>query len=241
LDLEGRLAVVTGGASGLGFAAAERLASSGAEVLLVGRSATRLEAAAERIGGKADVRVADVSDPDQLRDLFEDLVEVNVLITCAGWSVSGLVTEVSMAKVRDLFDTRLLGQLAAVAHGVPKMPVGSAIVLCSGVADRLGRRGYSAGTAVDGAINALTRQLAVELGPLGIRVNAVSPGMISDTDHETGLPRHVVDRLFAASVSRVPQGRLGLAADVADVIHFLVSTTYVSGHVIEVDGGWSVT
>ncbi|MFI6956498.1 SDR family NAD(P)-dependent oxidoreductase [Nocardia sp. NPDC050408] len=240
-SLAGKLAVITGGGSGLGFASARRLAEAGADVMLVGRSLERVRKAADTIGEHARGWSSDVSDHQQLADLFLQWPRVDILVTCAGSAIAGPVESLSVAKVRRLLDTRVLGQLIAVQCALPRMSSDGTIVLTSGVADRVGLPGYSVGAVVDGAINALVAQLAVELGPRGIRANAISPGLIGGTDQQTGLPPGKLDRLYAELARRVPQRRVGWPSEVADAIHFLVTTTYVNGQVLQVDGGWSAT
>jgi NAD(P)-dependent dehydrogenase (short-subunit alcohol dehydrogenase family) len=179
--LRGKIAVVTGGSAGIGYAIARRFASFGAKVILASREAQRLAAAVQSIPDAVAIPT-DVSDPSQVQQLFEGLSGVDLLVTCAGAAIFGAIDEVSVAEAKSLFEGRFFGQLAAAHYAVPKMPPGSAIIFCSGIAASVGLPNYSAGSALCGAVNSMTRSLAVELAPRGIRVNAISPGLIEGTD-----------------------------------------------------------
>jgi NAD(P)-dependent dehydrogenase (short-subunit alcohol dehydrogenase family) len=240
-ELKGKRVVVTGGASGIGFATAKRLAAAGAEVILVGRTKARLEDAVSKIDGTVRYAVTDVSQDDQVKALFGQLDRIDVLITCAGGALFGPVEKLSMDSVRELFATRFFGQMMAAHYAVPKMPEGGVIIFCSGVADRVGMAGFSAGTAIDGALNAMARSLAVELAPRGIRVNAVSPGLIADTQIRTNMPPSMVQDWAVETTGAIPLKRPGLSMNCADAAYFMVTNDYISGQVIEVDGGWSAT
>ncbi|ARV63314.1 oxidoreductase [Nostocales cyanobacterium HT-58-2] len=236
-----KVAVITGGGSGIGYATAQRFASAGARVVLVGRNIQRLDEAVQRIGNNATAISTDVSDEQQVKQLFDQLKQVDLLVTCAGGALFGSVEAIGLPLVRELFATRFFGQLAAAHYAVPKMPSGGVIIFCSGVADIVGLPFFSAGTAIDGAINAMTRSLAVELGPRGIRVNAISPGLIDDTNIQTNMSREQLEEFTDTTVQAIPLKRMGRPNDVADAAYFLATCQYVSGLVIEVDGGWSAT
>ncbi len=239
--LTGKIAVVTGGGSGIGYAIAERLAHSGAHVILSSRNAQRLDEAVKRIGHGAVAVPTDVSEEEQVKQLFDQLQKVDLLVTCAGGALFGLVEVIPPVLVRDLFATRFFGQLTAAHYAIPKMPAGGVIIFCSGVADIVGLPFFSAGTAIDGAINAMTRSLSVELGSRGIRVNAISPGLIEDTDIQTNMSRDQLQEIADSTVNAIPLKRKGRPTEVADAGYFLATCQYVSGQVIEIDGAWSAT
>jgi NAD(P)-dependent dehydrogenase (short-subunit alcohol dehydrogenase family) len=239
--LEGKLAVVTGGGSGIGLAIAERFAGDGAKLVLVGRRKGRLDEAAARIGGDAYGVSVDVEDEDQVKALFDDLPRVDLLVTCAGGAVFGPVDELPLAAARKLFEARFFGQLSACRYAVPKMPEGGAILLCSGVAGRVGLVDYSAGSALCGAINAMGRALAVELAPRGIRVNVLSPGFIVPTSIEFNLEGEKLAAFVRDTMARIPLDRPGQPSSMADAAYFLATCDYVSGQVIDVDGGWTAS
>jgi len=242
-SLDHKVAVITGGGSGIGLAIAERLAAAGARVVLVGRRQARLDAAAARIGAAASVVVADVGDEAQVKAVFDALEHVDILVTCAGDAFFGSIDETPPRAWVDLFAGRFFGQLYACHYAVPKMPAGGVIILCSGIAARAYVPLYSGGAALCGAVNALGRQLAVELAPRGIRVNVLSPGLIQDTAIESNLTGDA-DRLVAFwndTLARIPAGRAGTPAEAADGAYYLATCSYASGVVLDVDGGWTAT
>jgi NAD(P)-dependent dehydrogenase (short-subunit alcohol dehydrogenase family) len=239
--LEGKIAVVTGGGSGIGLAIAERFGREGAQVVLVGRRKERLDEATARIGGGATGVSVDVSDEEQVRDLFEGLPRVDILCTCAGRAVFGPIDELPPSEWRELFSGRFFGQIYACHHAVPKMPPGGVILLCSGIADRAHVPDYAGGAALCGAVNALGRALAVELAPRGIRVNVLSPGFIVGTKIEFNLEGEKAIEFVKRSIASVPLGRPGKPEDLADAAYFLATCEYASGQVIEIDGAWTAT
>ncbi len=237
--LEGKIAVVTGGGSGIGMAIAERFAREGAQLVLVGRRKQRLDEAAARIGGGATGVSADVGDEEQVRALFEDLARVDILCTFAGSAVFGRIDELPPSEWKKLFAGRFFGQVYACHHAVPKMPEGGVILLCSGIAARAHVPDYSGGAAMCGAVNALGRSLAVELAPRGIRVNVLSPGFIVGTDIQFNLEEEEAIAFAKRWIGETPLGRPGKPEDLADAALFLATCDFVSGQVIEVDGGWT--
>ena len=239
--LDGKIAVVTGGASGIGLAVSERFARDGAQLVLVDRRADRFDDALARVGPGARGVEVDVSDDDQVRALFEDLLRVDILCTFAGGAVFGAIDELPPSKWRDLFSGRFFGQLSACRYAVPKMPEGGVIMLCSGIADRTHVPEYAGGAALCGAVNALGRALAVELGPRGIRVNVLSPGFIVGTQIEFNLEGQKAIDFVQRSIACTPLGRPGRPEDMAEAAYFFATCEFASGQTIEVDGAWTAT
>lgn len=240
-ELAGKVSVVTGGGTGIGFAIAERLARAGSAVVLVGRRPARLEAAAAKIGAAARARAADVGDEGQVRALFDSLDRVDVLATCAGAAVFGGMQETPPGRWRDLFDGRFFGQINCCHYALPKMSAGGVILLCSGIADAANVPRYSGGSALCGAVNALGKNLAVELAPRGIRVNVLSPGLIAETDIESNLDEKGVAHLFETAIAATPLRRAGVPANAAEAAYALIANDYLTGVVLPVDGGWTAT
>lgn len=240
--LNGKLAVVTGGGSGIGLGIAERFAQEGANVVIVGRRQQRLDEAVRRIGPRASAVSADVGVDTDLKRVFDGLARVDLLVTCAGTALFGPVEQVPPQAWRDLFAGRFFGQLAACHYAVPKMPPGSAIMLCSGVAGRAGLNNYSGGSALCGGINAMGRALAVELVPKGIRVNVLSPGLIGETGSESNLAGREADAFFSDLLNhKIPMKRAGRPADMAEGAMFLATCAYANGMVLDIDGGWTAS
>jgi len=239
--LEGKIAVVTGGASGIGLAVSERFARDGAQLVLVDRRADRFEEAVARVGGGARGVEVDVSDEEQLRALFEDLPRVDILCTFAGGATFGAFDELPPSKWAELFTARFFGQLNACHYALPKMPEGAVIMLCSGVADRTHVPEYAGGAALCGAVNALGRALAVELGPRGIRVNVLSPGFIVGTQIEFNLEQEKAIEFVKRSIASTPLGRPGSPEDMAEAAYFFATCEFASGQTIDVDGAWTAS
>lgn len=240
-DLSGKVSVVTGGGTGIGFAIAQRLAGAGSEVVLVGRRLPRLVDAAAEIGGTARAFAADVADEQQVAALFDSLERVDVLVTCAGGAFFGTMQDTPPRSWRNLFDGRFFGQINCCHYALPKMVDGGVILLCSGIADAAHVPDYGGGSALCGAINAMGRNLAVELAPRGIRVNVISPGLIADTAIESNLDDAGVGKLFAAAIAATPLRRAGVPANAADAALALIANDYLTGVVLPVDGGWTAT
>ncbi|MBM4267080.1 MAG: SDR family oxidoreductase [Deltaproteobacteria bacterium] len=237
--LEGKVAVVTGGGSGIGFAIARRFAEEGARLVLVGRRRERLERAAAEIGRGAAGIPADVGVEAEVKAVFDRLERVDLLVTCAGGAVFGTIDGLPPEEWKRLFEGRFFGQIYACHHAVPKMPAGGVILLCSGIAAAAHVPEYSGGSALCGAVNALGRNLAVELAPRGIRVNVISPGLIEGTEIENNLDGEKLMQFWQSTVDRIPAKRAGRPGDTAEAAHFLATCAYASGIVLDVDGGWT--
>ena len=239
--LAGKIVVVTGGSTGIGYAIARRFASVGAKLILASRQPQRLVTAAQSIGYSSVAIPTDVSDLEQVQRLFEGLEQVDILVTCAGAALFGAIDTVPVAQAKSLFEGRFFGQLAAAHYAVPKMPPGSVIIFCSGIAASVGLPYYSAGSALCGAVNSMARALAVELAPKGIRVNAISPGFIESTDIQSNLSKEQLENFVESTKAKIPLGRAGQPDEVADAAFFLAICGYVTGQIIEVDGGWTAS
>jgi NAD(P)-dependent dehydrogenase (short-subunit alcohol dehydrogenase family) len=237
--LDGKTAIITGGGSGIGFAIAERFVKEGANVVLAGRSQKRLDEAVEKLGRRTRGMVTDVADEAQVQRLIDSEPRIDLLVTCAGGAVFGPVEQVPTKSWRELFDGRFFGQLSACHHAVPKMPPGSSIVLCSGIAGHAALVNYSGGAGLCGAVNAMGRSLAVELAPKGIRVNVLSPGLTHGTAIDWKVPPEKLDEFMAGLMSNIPMKRSASAHEMADAAFFLATCTYATGMVLDIDGGWT--
>jgi NAD(P)-dependent dehydrogenase (short-subunit alcohol dehydrogenase family) len=242
--LEGKVAVVTGGNSGIGLAAAIRLQQEGAKVAISGRSRKTLDEAVKTIGnGVLAVQsdVAKLSDVDKLfAEVSQKLGKIDVLFVNAGVATFAPLAETSESAYDNLFDINIKGAYFTIQKALPFLNDGASIVLNTSVADSTGTAGASAYSATKAALRSLARTAAAELVGRGIRVNAVAPGpIVTPIFGKTGLPQEAIDEFARDITAKVPMKRLGQPEEVAGAVAFLASqdASYITGVEINVDGG----
>jgi NAD(P)-dependent dehydrogenase (short-subunit alcohol dehydrogenase family) len=216
-------AVFLGGSSGIGLAAARRAAAGGWDVVIASRDPARADVDAERVA-------VDVTDAAAVRETFAALGPVDHLVASTVARAGGPARELDLDAARHAFETKLWGPFAAIQSA----DVRGSIVLVSGVAATTPMRGGSATAAVNGAVEALVRTLAVELAP--VRVNAVSPGIV-DTPTWAAMGDDQRQAMFDRLAGALPAGRVGTPEDVAEAIWLLLNNGFVTGVVVPVDGG----
>ncbi|MCU1490589.1 MAG: family NAD(P)-dependent oxidoreductase [Acidimicrobiaceae bacterium] len=228
-------ALVTGSTSGIGRAAARRLARDGWQVIVHGRDADRgaeVVGEIEAFGGKARFVAADLSDAAELDHLVEQVGQVDVLVNNAGFAWFGPTGELDVATFDRLFDANVRSAYFLVAALAPKMAArgNGSIINLGSMAGQIGLAGGAAYSATKAALASFTRSWAAEYSPAGVRVNTVSPGPIY-----TSASSERVEALGAATLL----ARVGEPDEIAEVIGFLASekASYVTGAVFAADGG----
>jgi NAD(P)-dependent dehydrogenase (short-subunit alcohol dehydrogenase family) len=233
--LQDKRVVVLGGTSGIGLAVAEQAASQGASVIIASSSAERVQKAVASIGGGAQGQAVDLSDERAVATFFSKLGTFDHLVFTAGDSLHlHDLAATDLQQARRAFELRYWSALAAVKYGSPQIRKGGSVVLTTGIAGRRPQSGWVMAASVCGAIEALTRALAIELAP--IRVNAVSPGVVR-TNLWQNMSSAEREQLFESVGKRLPVGRIGEAHDIAQAYLFLMQEGFGTGQTVVVDGG----
>jgi len=242
--LEGKVAVVTGGNSGIGLATAKRLQEEGAKVVISGRSKKTLEEAVKTIGNGVLAVQSDVSkfaDVDKLyAEVSQKLGKIDVLFVNAGVAKFARLAERSESVYDEQFDINIKGAYFTIQKALPFLNDGASIILNTSVVDSKGSVGASAYSATKAALRSLARTAAAELVGRGIRVNAVAPGpIVTPIFGRAGLSKEAVDDFAKEIVAKVPMKRFGQPEEVASAVAFLASqdASYITGVEINVDGG----
>ncbi|WP_217555162.1 SDR family oxidoreductase [Streptomyces sp. GbtcB6] len=235
MGLQGQRVVVIGGTGGIGLAVAEGAAREGARVVVASRRQESVDAALKVLPEDTEGQVLDATDEDAVRGFFTRLGAYDHLVYTAGDSLLlESVAGTDIAAARNFLDTRLWGAYAAVKYGAGSIRPGGSVVLTTGTAGSRPLPGSSVASALCGAMESLTRALAVELAP--VRVNVVSPGVVR-TELWRELPEADREGLFRSSAESLPVGRVGEPADVAEAYLYLMRGGYSTGSVVVVDGG----
>ncbi|MEM1432129.1 MAG: SDR family NAD(P)-dependent oxidoreductase [Pseudomonadota bacterium] len=250
MEFEGKVAIVTGGAQGIGLACAVALHAGGASVVLADIDQDAGAAAAERLGPRAAFVATDVRAMAEMEALAEAALArfggIDILVNNAARALDGVVDEIDEERWTTVIDTNLNGYWRAMRVCVPEMRKrgGGAVVNLSSVQGLRAFAGWPAYAAAKGAVNALTVQTALDLAPAGIRVNAVAPGTILTPMNE---------KIFAdlpdggAALKQTwnrahPIGRFGYPGEIAETVVFLASdrASFITGEVLRVDGGLAI-
>ena len=243
--LEGKIALITGGTTGIGLATAKRFVNEGAYVFITGRREAELASAAREIGKNVTAVKGDVSNLDDLDRLFANIKQqkgtLDVVFANAGAAKFGALGTITEEFFDSIFDTNVKGLLFSVQKALPLMPNGGAIVLNASIAGYKGRPSNGVYSATKAAVRSFARTWTNDLKDRHIRVNAVSPGA-TDTPGFHGLLSSAnvdVEAQRQQAIGSVPLGRLGTADDVAKAVVFLASddSSYVAGVELSVDGG----
>ena len=242
--LDGRTALVTGGASGIGEATSRVFAAAGAAVRIVDVNRERAEALARELPN-ASAFVCDITDEEAVRKLFASFAGLDILVNNAGIGLVGNIEETEAEDFRRLFRVNVEGLYLATKYALPLLLAasGGTIVNIGSVAGLVGVKKRFAYCATKGAVIAITRQLAVDY-PTQIRVNCICPGTVDTPFVEAYLEKyhkHEKDKVRAELNARQPIGRLGRPDEIANLALYLSSceATFINGAVMPIDGGWT--
>ncbi len=243
MNLDERVAIVTGGSRGIGLAVAGRLAQAGARVVLCGRDEARAEDAAQKLrdnGGDVAAVRADVSDIESVKNMVKTTLErhdrIDILVNNAGIVADGLLLRMTDENWQKVLDTNLTGVFNCTklaARAMLKQRYGR-IVTIGSVVGLIGNPGQANYCAAKAGVIGFTKAIARELGPRGITANVVAPGFI-----ETEMTGQLNEEQTTRILDGVILGRFGTPADVAECVLFLASDSagYITGQVVRVDGG----
>jgi NAD(P)-dependent dehydrogenase (short-subunit alcohol dehydrogenase family) len=242
---EGKVAVVIGGNSGIGFASAKAFAREGARVIITGRDPDTLRSAAQEIGNGALAQRSDISNLKEIESLFArvgaEYGRVDVLFVNAGVGAFLPIEAVTEADWNRIHDTNLKGVFFSVQKALPLMSKGAAVVLTGSIGALKGIPTGSVYAASKAGLRALGRSFAAELVARGIRVNVVSPGPIETPimQRTGGLPPEAIPALREQMIANTPMKRMGAPEEVAEAVLFLASdaAAFVTGVDFLVDGG----
>ena len=241
---EGKIAVITGGNSGIGLATAQRLANEGAYVFITGRRQPELDAAVKLIGKNVTAVQGDVSNLADLDRLYATVKQqkgrIDILFANAGGGEFAPLGSITEAHYDKAFNINVKGVLFTVQKALPLLVDGGAIVLNASIVSSKGMPAFSVYSATKAALRSFARTWTVDLKDRKIRVNAVSPGPI-ETPGVDGLAKNPGDlaQIKANLASAVPMGRMGTADEIAKVVSFLASddASFITGIELFVDGG----
>ena len=244
--LEGKIALITGGNSGIGLATAKQFVNEGAYVFITGRRDAELSAAVKEIGRNVTGVQGDVSNLGDLDRLFAQIkrekCKLDIVFTNAGWAQFAPLGEITEEHYDSLFNVNVKGLLFTAQKALPLMPDGASIILNASIVASKGWAQWSVYSATKAALRSFARTWAADLKDRGIRVNAVSPGVIdtpglNELLASSGAGAHALKALAAGA----PLGRPGTPDEIARAVVFLASddSSYVTGIELFVDGGFA--
>jgi 2-keto-3-deoxy-L-fuconate dehydrogenase len=241
--LDGKTALITGGASGIGEATARTFASAGAKVLIVELDEARAKKCSESIPDSLSF-TCDIADESQVERLFKNIQSLDILVNCAGIGLVGNVEETDAAGFRKLFRVNVDGTYLMTKAALPLLKQSHGSVLNMGsVAGLVGVKRRFAYCATKGAVIAMTRQLAVDY-PTEIRANCIAPGTVDSPFVEGYLEkyhRNEKEKVRNELNERQPIGRLGRPDEIAKLALYICSPAaeFMNGSVVTIDGGWT--
>ncbi|MDJ0686057.1 MAG: SDR family oxidoreductase [Alphaproteobacteria bacterium] len=244
--LDGIRAVITGGTTGIGYAAAHRLIEEGARVILTGQNQGRIDDATARLGERAQGFLAQAESPEDASALA-DFVKtafggLDVLFANAGVAWPTPFDAVDLESLQRQMAINFAGPLFAVQKLAPLMGEGASVIFNTSNLNELGMPGMAVYSASKAALRSLARTLQTELEPKGIRVNTVAPGPVETPIYgKLDMPEEQLDAMAQQILAKVPAGRFGKPEEIAGAVAFLASpdSSFMRGAEVTVDGGWS--
>jgi len=244
-SLQGKVAVVTGGNSGIGYASAQKLKAQGANVIITGRSQERVEKAANELGVTGVV--ADVTSLSAIDNLVTEVKDshgnVDVLFVNAGIFTPAPVGQITEEVYDSQFNINFKGAIFTTEKFLPILNDGASIINLSSINAYTGMPNTAIYAATKAALNSYTRTAATELAPRKIRVNAVNPGPVATPIFgKTGMPEEQLNGLAEAMQERIPLKRFGQPEDIANLVAFLASdeASFITGSEYNIDGGMNI-
>jgi NAD(P)-dependent dehydrogenase (short-subunit alcohol dehydrogenase family) len=235
MSIHNQRIAILGGSSGIGLALAKLTASLGAQVIITGRDEKKLQEAVKQINAPVQAEVADGANAQQMKDFFSKIGRVDhLVITLSGAKGGGMLKDLDLSELRAGFEAKFWAHITSLQVALPFLLADGSVTLISSISARRASPGTAGLAAINGAIEAMIPTLAVELRPL--RVNAVSPGVI-DTPWWNRIPEEQRRALFDQSAAQTPVGRVGKPEDIARAVLFIIEDTFITGSVIECDGG----
>jgi NAD(P)-dependent dehydrogenase (short-subunit alcohol dehydrogenase family) len=236
--INGSVAVVVGGASGIGWATAQLLAAEGARVTIGDRDTDLAAQRAAELGQTS--AFVEVTDEESVAALFDDVVgregRLDTVVNCAGFSGFGMITDLDAGQFRSVVDVCLTGAFLVLKHAGRHLGEGGSVVSLTSLNARQPAIGLSAYCSAKAGLSMLTGVAALEMGPRGIRVNAVAPGFVHTplTEGAAAIPGVVEEY-----VENTPLGRAGTPEDVAAAVVFLCSpqSSWMTGEILDLNGG----
>jgi len=231
-----RVAVVIGGASGIGWATARALAADGCRVTVADRNTDGAQDRAAELGDPHTAASVDVTDEASVQRLFDNAGPLDVVVNCAGFSTFGLITDMPVEDFRAVVDVCLNGAFIVAKHAGRQLREGGVLVSISSLNARQPAAGMSAYCAAKAGLSMLTQVAALELGPRGIRVNAVAPGFVHTP---LTAPAAAVPGVVEDYVENTALGRAGTPEDIAEAVLYLCSpkSSWLTGEVLDLNGG----
>ncbi|PHS07299.1 MAG: hypothetical protein COA88_09005 [Kordia sp.] len=244
MKLQNKIALVTGGNSGIGLATAKLFNQEGAQVIITGRRPEAIENTIQEIGDSIKGIVSDTSNLDEVKALYKQIDEqygkLDVLFLNAGVAVFEPIEMVTEETFDKQFNINIKGLFFNIQQVLPLLKDGGSIILTTSAADQKGFPLTSVYAATKAAVRSLSRTLSSELSEKGIRINSVAPGPIETPIYDKlGFPSEAVDQMKAGFTETTPMKRFGTSEEVAKSVLFLASddSSYITGIDLSVDGG----